>query len=587
MESERAHSVMTDRTHKKYKRSPAPVHLWFAPAKRDFIPHQVEWAKSKLRAKWPHEVEVVDKWGPQVSHVVASVFTDENEIGTASGTTPAKVVLPNDMLALCGQDAASVDPVAFLNALPDDKWKTAKKKKPSLSSASRSPFTQERETKEQWMQRIPEPLQEACQNYLELGDYLGIEPVRELEVQPKATDDRINYFCFKSGNSELVRPNVNQKLTYWFAQLQDYYEATAASEKDKWRATSYKKAVQTLSNYQFEITKASQLQGRRNFGPKMLKKVNEILRDGKLQKAIELTSTEEYKALKELVKVHGVGSKVSRDLYKLGLKTIKDLRSPRGQKAISEISRRALHHFEDLQERIPRGEVRAIGERIKVAVKELWPDQGIYGEIVGSFRRGKPDCGDIDLIFSSTGTGCPPIAQLIVHLRKQGIILEDLVDICSKSLGKVVLENQSYMGICRLGPGKLARRLDIKFYPKEVFPFALLHFTGNDHFNRSIRHYCRMHNMSLSDAGLFPALRRGREGIAKGNKSLLEAKSEQDIFKALGLPYKSPCERNEVSQDMNVLVYDRVWKGDAELYARVAAYGEENLLCLVEDEEEI
>lgn len=43
----------------------------------------------------------------------------------------------------------------------------------------------------------------------------------------------------------------------------------------------------------------------------------------------------------------------------------------------------------------------------------------------------------------------------------------------------------SYMGVCLLpGEGKLHRRIDIKTYPQELLPFAILYFTGSDHFNR-------------------------------------------------------------------------------------------------------
>jgi DNA polymerase/3'-5' exonuclease PolX len=34
-----------------------------------------------------------------------------------------------------------------------------------------------------------------------------------------------------------------------------------------------------------------------------------------------------------------------------------------------------------------------------------------------------------------------------------------------------------YMGVCK---SKKARRIDIKVYPKDEYPFALLYFTGSD-----------------------------------------------------------------------------------------------------------
>jgi hypothetical protein len=54
----------------------------------------------------------------------------------------------------------------------------------------------------------------------------------------------------------------------------------------------------------------------------------------------------------------------------------------------------------------------------------------------------------------------------------------------------------SYMGVCRvLHPHSHHRRIDIKIYPKYLYPFAILYFTGSDHFNRygsfQTDHCCR------------------------------------------------------------------------------------------------
>lgn len=45
---------------------------------------------------------------------------------------------------------------------------------------------------------------------------------------------------------------------------------------------------------------------------------------------------------------------------------------------------------------------------------------------------------------------------------------------------------QSYMGICHLEDA-LHHRIDIKYYPREEFAFAVLYFTGSDVFNRKMR----------------------------------------------------------------------------------------------------
>ena len=76
-------------------------------------------------------------------------------------------------------------------------------------------------------------------------------------------------------------------------------------------------------------------------------------------------------------------------------------------------------------------------------------------------------------------------------------------------------ESDSYMGVIKLpetaDSGKrYHRRIDIKVYPPEQYAFALLYFTGSDHFNRSMRYYAkklgwegnRRQGYSLSDKGI-------------------------------------------------------------------------------------
>ena len=71
------------------------------------------------------------------------------------------------------------------------------------------------------------------------------------------------------------------------------------------------------------------------------------------------------------------------------------------------------------------------------------------------------------------------LSKILKEMEEDGFLL------CS--LGKPVHTSHygsfSFMGIVALSEGHLARRLDIKIYPIEQIAFALLYFTGSDHFN--------------------------------------------------------------------------------------------------------
>ena len=76
------------------------------------------------------------------------------------------------------------------------------------------------------------------------------------------------------------------------------------------------------------------------------------------------------------------------------------------------------------------------------------------------------------------------LEKLVSRLESQKFLLERL-SLSKAELGKT---REAYMGVCKVnGKGSLARRIDMKTYPKEQFGFAILYFTGSDYFNRSMR----------------------------------------------------------------------------------------------------
>jgi DNA polymerase/3'-5' exonuclease PolX len=167
-------------------------------------------------------------------------------------------------------------------------------------------------------------------------------------------------------------------------------------------------------------------------------------------------------------------------------------------------------------------------------------------------------------------------------LRKSGLITDDL------NSG----ERRSYMGVCRLPPetrvtdredeteGTLShqktetdarlgtasgtpaaspspsrphalpprrfRRLDIKVYSPEEYPFALLYFTGSGYFNRSMRWWAdkKFRGLSLGDKGF--RLQSGARGSSFKHDPRFRGttfSTEKDIFDFLKLRYVEPEDR--------------------------------------------
>ena len=124
-------------------------------------------------------------------------------------------------------------------------------------------------------------------------------------------------------------------------------------------------------------------------------------------------------------------------------------------------------------------------------------------------------------------------------------------------------KRQSYMGVCKIpGSSKPHRRLDIKSFPYHLWSFALLYFTGSDHFNRSMRLWAKKLGWTLSDKGLMPAFRMAKTQDSSTDYTYQDDKvwtgdslvcnSEQEIFEALGLVYVDPPYRTSDPNAMKV-----------------------------------
>jgi DNA polymerase/3'-5' exonuclease PolX len=94
-----------------------------------------------------------------------------------------------------------------------------------------------------------------------------------------------------------------------------------------------------------------------------------------------------------------------------------------------------------------------------------------------------------------------------------------------------------------------SRRLDIKVYPPEQHPTALLYFTGSAHFNRSMRLIADKSGFLLNDYGLFKRSLDATRSRSQHDKSShgdqIRCLNERDLFKHLNLHYVSPERRHD------------------------------------------
>ncbi|CAO2829193.1 unnamed protein product [Amaranthus hypochondriacus] len=102
----------------------------------------------------------------------------------------------------------------------------------------------------------------------------------------------------------------------------------------------------------------------------------------------------------------------------------------------------------------------------------------------------------------------------------------------------------TYFGLCTYPGRELRHRIDLKVYPKIIYPFGLIAWTGNDTLNRRLRLLAESKGYRLDDTGLFLSTpgsggKRGSRGTAS-----LHFDTEKQVFDFLEFPWLEPHERN-------------------------------------------
>ena len=90
-----------------------------------------------------------------------------------------------------------------------------------------------------------------------------------------------------------------------------------------------------------------------------------------------------------------------------------------------------LKYFEDIEKRIPRAEINEYSDILADVFSKL-KHKGSRFEIVGSYRRGNANSGDIDIILTNAQDDKSIFDKFIKALQDRGIIIEILTKVKQK-----------------------------------------------------------------------------------------------------------------------------------------------------------
>ncbi|KAK8083074.1 hypothetical protein PG996_001855 [Apiospora saccharicola] len=372
-----------------------------------------------------------------------------------------------------------------------------------------------------------------------------------------------SFACMKGGLRGVESKNPNAETINSLLELADQHN----QEGQNWRRDAYRKAASALKQQPVKILTYAEAIAIRNIGESSAEKIEEFVKTGRMLKLQNLQNDPMIKLRGFFTNIYGVGTVQADHWIRKGYRTLDDIR----EKAhLTPCQKIGIDHFDDLNTRIPRKEVEALGAHVVRAARSIDPDVQLI--IGGSYRRGADSSGDIDIMITRQGTSSTDqlitfLDELVSKLTDEGFLTVALAahrkshaddTSGSKWQGCCVLPQDEYpgddgseaaandtndinRGNCKWRP--IWRRIDLLLVPETELGAALIYFTGNDIFNRSMRLLAQKKGMRLNQRGLYANIIRDRSNAKMNDGELVEGEDERKIFRHLGVHWREPLER--------------------------------------------
>ncbi|XP_017659453.1 PREDICTED: DNA nucleotidylexotransferase isoform X2 [Lepidothrix coronata] len=190
--------------------------------------------------------------------------------------------------------------------------------------------------------------------------------------------------------------NYNKKFTDAFEIMAENYEF----KENEIFCLEFLRAASLLKYLPFPVTRMKDIQGLPCIGDQVRDVIEEIIEEGESSRVKEVLNDERYKAFKQFTSVFGVGVKTSEKWYRMGLRTVEELKADKTLK-LSKMQKAGFLYYEDLVSCVSKAEADAVTLIVKNTVSTFLPDALVT--ITGGFRRGKKMGHDIDFLITNPG----------------------------------------------------------------------------------------------------------------------------------------------------------------------------------------
>jgi DNA polymerase (family 10) len=311
----------------------------------------------------------------------------------------------------------------------------------------------------------------------------------------------------------------NAGIAQVFAEMAQVLEIEGANV---FKIRALRNAAEAIESLPHEVaTLAAEPERLRDIpgiGAGIAKKIIELCETGSLREHQELL--ERFPAsLLELLEIPGVGpKKVALFRDALGVRSIADLEAAARAGKVRDLPRMSAKTEESLLKAIDAHRQRSgrflltTAEAAAARLSErLGSLPGIRRlELAGSLRRRRETVGDLDLLVS-----CDDPAAVIERFA---------------GAGEVAGRGETKCSI-RLAGGLQA---DLRVVPLESFGAAWHYFTGSKAHNIAVRTMGVRKGLTINEYGVYEVRKDGSQGKRVGGES------EEDVFRAVGLPWIPP-----------------------------------------------
>jgi DNA polymerase (family X) len=316
-------------------------------------------------------------------------------------------------------------------------------------------------------------------------------------------------------------PKANEEIEELFYEWSDLL---LISGGDPFRARSYEKAARAIGAYAKDVAALDEkaLLAIPTVGKHMATRIREYVDTGAMHELEDLREMVPP-GVRELTRIPGLGPKKAVQLNtELGISTIDDLQAAIEGGKLTGIKGLGAKTAENLRRGIEQ--LQQHGERTRIDIALSLAEELVEGlktckaieevTFAGSLRRMRETIGDIDILTASDD-----VEAVMTAFGELPMV------------GRTITRGDTKMSVITLK----GLQVDLRVVPHDAWGAAMIYFTGSKAHNIKIREMAVKKGWKLSEYGLFST---------KNNRKMA-AKTEEEVYAKLGLPWIPPTLRED------------------------------------------